>query len=187
MSRSRSRRKRDTRKKGRDKMKQPWTLIGISVLIAALSVAAIACGGGKNIADPTATASPQTPSGTQSEVTVNLAEYSMAPAPASVRSGSVKFTAKNIGGTEHEMVILKTDLAPDALPTAADGSVNEDAAGMTVVDEIAEFAAQQEKSLTVSLEAGHYVLLCNVVQKNTDGTTVVHYTKGMVAEFTVTP
>jgi hypothetical protein len=40
----------------------------------------------------------------------------------------------------HEFVVFKTDLAADALPTASDGSVDEEGEGVELVDEIEDIA-----------------------------------------------
>jgi hypothetical protein len=84
----------------------------------------------------------------------------------------------------HEFMVVKTDLAPDALPTVADGSFDEAGSGVEVIDEVKDVAVGQSQDLTVSLVAGAYVLLCNkVVTEN--GETESHYAKGMHAAFTV--
>ena len=40
--------------------------------------------------------------------------------------------------------------------------------------------------LTVDLQPGHYVVICNIVQ-TTNGQTVSHYAKKMYTEFTIAP
>ena len=86
---------------------------------------------------------------------------------------------------EHELVVLKTDLAPDALPTKADGSMNEDGAGVSAIGEIEEFAVGKTETITFELTAGKYVLICNIVH-TTGAETEVHYKLGMRTAFTVT-
>jgi len=55
-------------------MRKPWALIGISVLVAALAVAAIACGGGsKKDTSATKTAAYQIPQATQTPAETPLA------------------------------------------------------------------------------------------------------------------
>jgi len=148
-----------------------------------------ACGGGdkKETAVPTATAA-TTPSGTAAGGTVvdaKLVEYNIVLDKASVPAGNVTFNVKNIGGTEHELVVLKTDSGPTALPTKVDGSANEDAPEVTNVGETGDMAAGDSKVLTVvDLQPGHYVLICNIVQ-TTNGQTVSHYQRAMTIAFTV--
>ncbi len=159
-------------------MRRYWLAIGLAV--AALMVGAVACSSSKT---PSSGGQTQTGSA-QSEVTVNLTEYLVAPKPASVPAGSVTFDAKNIGGTDHELVVIKTSLSPDALPTKADGSVDEKGAGITIVDKTSSVPAKQEKSITDNLAAGSYVLICNLVQ-TVNGQTISHYAQGMRTKFTV--
>ena len=113
-------------------------------------------------------------------VDVTLSEYVIGADPAGVPAGDVTFKAKNEGKEKHEMVIVKTDLAPDKLPTKDDGSVDEEGAGVEAIDEIEEFEAGGSEELTVTLEAGKYVLFCNLVEEGD-----VHYQEGMYTAFTV--
>jgi uncharacterized cupredoxin-like copper-binding protein len=166
----------------------------LTVIVAGLSLLVFAaCGddeGDNGGGGETPTAVATEPGGTTPEagaVAVNLTEYTLSPSPASVAAGSVTFTVKNIGGEVHEFVVIKTDAAADALPTNADGSMNEDDPSLQVIDEIEDIPAEAEQSLTVSLEAGNYVLICNLVEEMADGATHVHYEEGMHAAFTVTP
>jgi uncharacterized cupredoxin-like copper-binding protein len=118
-------------------------------------------------------------------LSVTLQEFAILPAQTSVPAGTVTFEATNTGpAEEHEMVVLKTDLAPNALPTQADGSADEEGAGVQSIGEIAEFPAGQTESGTFDLQPGHYVLICNIVDTN-NGQTVSHYHQGMWVEFTV--
>ena len=125
----------------------------------------------------------QTPAG--SAVSVNITEYIVAPAPTSASAGHITFTVKNIGGTEHELQVIKTELAPGALPANADHSANLQGAGVQVAGSVPKFAKQEKRSLTLDLQPGSYVLICNVVQQNSNGTTTSHYAEGMRAAFTV--
>jgi uncharacterized cupredoxin-like copper-binding protein len=180
-----------------------WALLGAAAAVAILATAFVACGGGGKSGGAAATATEQAvttptggaptavatePGGTTPEagaVTVNLTEYIVSPQPTSVAAGSVTFNVKNIGGAAHQFMVIKTDAAPDALPTNADGSVNEDDPSMQFIDEIEDIAGETDQSLTVSLEAGNYVLICNLVDEP-NGEAVSHYARGMHTAFTVT-
>jgi uncharacterized cupredoxin-like copper-binding protein len=117
-------------------------------------------------------------------INVILNEFSVAPEKDTVQAGKITFRAKNEGPEDsHEMVIIRSDLAPAALPTATDGHVPEES--VDVVDEIAELAVGASGELTVDLKAGKYVLICNVVQTEADGTIESHYQKGMRRSLTV--
>lgn len=142
------------------------------VLPVALALVAAGCGGGTSSSAP-ATDAPSAASGT---VTAGLSEFALELGATSAAAGSVTFVVTNDGEIEHEFVVFKTDLAADKLPLSADGTVvDEEGAGVTAVDEIAEFAPGTTENLTVDLPAGHYVLICNVP---------THYTSGIRAEFT---
>lgn len=119
-------------------------------------------------------------------VAVTLQEFAVAADPASVPAGSVTFDVTNDGPDDvHEFVVIATDLGPTELPVDEDGAVEEGGEGMEVVDEIEDIPVGESPSLTVDLEAGNYVLICNILQEEADGTLEAHYTEGMRTGFTV--
>jgi len=125
-----------------------------------------------------------TADGGGSTVDVALQEFAVIPGAASAPAGSITFEATNDGpDDDHELVVILTDLAPDALPTVENGSVDEEGEGVTAIDEIPEFPPGETQSLTVDLEAGNYVLICNVY---TESEQESHYQEGMRVAFTVT-
>ena len=133
--------------------------------ILALAVLALpACGGGA--------------------VDVTLREFEVAPAQDSASADSVTFSVANEGAETHEFVVIKTDLAPEALPTAEDGSVDEEGGGIEVIGEIEDIAAGDTQETTLDLDAGSYVLICNLVEEE-DGQVESHYQEGMHTAFTV--
>jgi uncharacterized cupredoxin-like copper-binding protein len=146
------------------------------VILAAAGVTALAlggCGGGGG-------------GGGGGTVGVTLQEFSVIPDESSISSGKVTFDVTNEGPNEvHELVVLKTDLAADALPTNSDGSADEEGAGVEPIDEIEDLAVGDSRDLTVDLQPGHYVLVCNIVSTH-EGEVEAHYKLGMRAEFTVT-
>lgn len=118
-------------------------------------------------------------------IAVNLTEWIVSPNPNSVAAGSVTFDASNIGGEDHELVIIKTVLEPASLPAKADGSVDEAGQGIEVIHKIEKFASKSTQSATVELAAGDYVLICNLLTEGATGATASHYANGMRAAFTV--
>ena len=119
---------------------------------------------------------------------VALQEWSVSPAPASIAAGKVTFNVKNTGTMTHEFVVVKTDLEPGALPTKADGSVNEDGTGLTAVGELEDVEVGKSKSTTFDLAAGKYVLFCNVVENPpmaNMGGIASHFKLGMRIGFSV--
>src|SRR5881396_480472 len=73
--------------------------------VAALALLVVACAG------PAAEA----PSGSQ--VVAELADYKITVNVPSVKAGSIKIGVRNLGTMEHSFQVIKTDLAPDKLPT----------------------------------------------------------------------
>lgn len=165
-------------------MRKRLLAISLVMATAALMLGAVAC---SSKTKTTTTSNPTTSSGNaQSQVAVTLVEYKVVPNVTSVPAGSVTFTAKNIGGTDHTLLVISTKLAEGALPTKADGSVDETSPDITVVGTTGTIPAQQAKALAVKLQPGTYVLICNVVQ-TANGTTTSHYAKAMHVAFTITP
>jgi uncharacterized cupredoxin-like copper-binding protein len=157
---------------------------GRTVLLTGLvaGLALVACGGEEPAQAPT-TQAPTTTAVTT--VGVTLQEFSVTPAPKSAPAGQVTFDAKNTGPKDpHELVVIKTDLAPDALPTTSEGKVDENGAGIEVIGEIEEFKVGETQSKAFDLTAGSYVLICNVVEEE-EGKTEAHYKQGMRTDFTV--
>jgi len=156
--------------------------IGATLLLAIVLLPA--CGGDEDGGDTaTETASDD---GGATTVAVALQEFAVSADPATVPAGSVTFDVTNDGPDDvHEFVVIKTDLAPTDLPTDKDGAVLEDGEGMEVVDEIEDIPVGETPTLTVDLETGAYVLICNILQEEPDGTLEAHYTEGMRTGFTV--
>ncbi len=115
------------------------------------------------------------------EINLDLFEYQIVPDLDAVPASAVTFNASNVGDAAHELVIVRTDLAPDALPAGENGAVDESGEGIAVIGRIGEFAAQSDASTTVDLEAGSYVLICNIVE----GAAFSHYEEGMYRAFTI--
>ena len=104
-------------------------------------------------------------------VRVQLKEWKVAPSARIVRSGSVTFVIRNIGKLPHNLVVLRTNLAPGKLPLAGTRAKEIGRVGRTPV-----VGPGQTRRLTLTLKAGKYVLICNVPG---------HYTAGMTASFRV--
>jgi len=124
--------------------------------------------------------------GPTTTVGVTLKEFSVTPAQGSAPHGRVKFEVSNAGEDMHEFLVIKTDLAPDKLPTEANGSYEEDGPGTELLDEIPLVNPGKSEDLTLNLKAGHYVLICNMVHTEDNGDVEVHYQLGMRVGFTVT-
>lgn len=133
-------------------------------VLAMLALLAVACG------------APATPPPMGETVVVELDEWNVRPHKATVSAGGVTFEARNVGTIPHELVVLKTDLAADAL--VVEGAVvNEDASGEEIGEiEEDELGPGQSASATFDLTSGKYVLFCNIPG---------HYQSGMFAALEV--
>ena len=150
------------------------------------AASAVATSGTAASVAASASAASPAPSGTTS-VSVGLQEFSIAPSVASVPAGTLKFVAKNSGPDDiHEMVVLRTDLDAAALPVDKDGKADEEADGITSIGETGDVAVGETKEASFDLAPGKYVLICNIVQTEPDGSIEAHYKVGMRTAFTVT-
>ncbi len=150
------------------------------------AASAVATSGTAASVAASATAASPAPSGTTS-VSVGLQEFAIVPSVASVPAGTVKFVAKNSGPDDiHEMVVLRTDLDPTALPVDKDGKADEEGDGITSIGETGDVAVGETKEASFDLAPGKYVLICNIVQTEPDGSIEAHYKVGMRTAFTVT-
>jgi uncharacterized cupredoxin-like copper-binding protein len=150
-------------------------------LLAALAAISLAIVGCTTNASPSPTA-PGGGGGTT--IAVTLQEWAVVPATNSAASGDVTFEVTNDGPADvHEFVVIRTDLDPAELPTDADGAVEEAGEGMEVVNEIEDIPVGETQELTVALDAGNYVLICNIFSADENE---AHYEIGMRTAFTVT-
>ena len=147
------------------------------MLAAFISIALVGAGCASTGVSPTA-------AGGGGTIEVTLQEWAVLPASDSAQAGDITFEVTNDGPEDvHEFVILKTDLDPSDLPTDEDGAVDEDGDGVEVVDEIEDIPVGETQEVTASLDAGSYVLLCNIWD---DEEGEAHYAMGMRTAFTVT-
>ena len=135
---------------------------------------------------PSATVTSAAPS-QATTVSVALQEFAIVPSVASAPAGKVTFVAKNTGPDDvREMVVLGTDLDPAALPVDNDGKADEEGDGITSIGETGDVAVGATKDVAFDLAPGKYVLICNIVQTEPDGSKEAHYKVGMRTAFTVT-
>lgn len=140
----------------------------ITIAIAAFAmVGAVAC------SSSTSSTSTSAGGSTAGGVSATEKDFAIDLASTSAPAGSVTFNISNEGPSTHEFVVIKTDDAPDALPTK-NGVVDEDK--VKPVDEQEDIAPGTTATLTTNLDAGSYVIICNLPG---------HYEAGMHTAFTV--
>jgi len=132
----------------------------LTAIAAVLAVALTSCGGSGS-------------GGATGDVIVSLKDFSLTATPGTYAPGAITFGIDNDGPSVHEFVVLRTDDAPDALPVE-NGLIPEDQ--IDLVDEVEDIPPGTDTSLDVNLDAGSYVLVCNLP---------AHYEQGMFAAFTV--
>jgi uncharacterized cupredoxin-like copper-binding protein len=116
-----------------------------------------------------------TPGGTP--VNVRLEDFKVRRDAAVVPAGAVSFHIRNRGPTSHELIVVRTERAPDELPLQSDGlTVDEEGPGVDLLDEVGGLDIDDRQTLDLHLTPGHYVLYCNL-----EG----HYLGGMYAALTV--
>jgi uncharacterized cupredoxin-like copper-binding protein len=117
-------------------------------------------------------------------VSATVKEWQIDLSSTNLAAGKITFNISNQGDKEHEFVVRKTDLKSDALPLNDASEVSEDATELTAVgdpSEVAEIASgSTDRTLTVTLQPGHYVVFCNLHVEE-----LLHYQKGMHTDFTV--
>jgi hypothetical protein len=108
-------------------------------------------------------------------------QFAVEPDPISVDAGSLEIVAKNQGGDVHDLVIVKGD-DPALLPVDEYGAVIEsDLPEGDFIGEIALVDAGTEESASFDLDAGSYILFCNIL-----AVPFSHFEDGMVNTLTVT-
>jgi uncharacterized cupredoxin-like copper-binding protein len=92
----------------------------------------------------------------------------------SVSEGPVTFVVKNNGAVIHEFDVIRTDVPQDKLPADPNQPGKVDETGN--VGETGEINPGESQTFTITLPAGHYVIMCNEAG---------HYAAGMHLDFTV--
>jgi uncharacterized cupredoxin-like copper-binding protein len=116
-----------------------------------------------------------TPPGTH--VNVLLEDFKVRRDAAVAPAGTVSFRILNQGPTSHELIVVRTDRAPDKLPLQRDGlTVDEEAPGIEFLDEAEGLDIDDRQTMVLRVAPGHYVMYCNL-----EG----HYLGGMYAPFIV--
>lgn len=109
--------------------------------------------------------------------TVDVTEesYNISLSTNTVQPGAVTFHITNKASQmPHELLIIRTDSAPDQLPTDSSGNVDE--GQVDIVAQAQDIQPGSSQDVSVDLQAGHYVLICNIPG---------HYSQGMRVGLTV--
>jgi uncharacterized cupredoxin-like copper-binding protein len=134
----------------------------VATALLAVTGCASAGTGSPSTASSTAQASAaSSPSATTTEGVIGtlLTEFDITLSAPSASAGEVVFEVRNAGALPHEVILVRTELDAAALPVD-EGAVDEDE--LEIVTEVRDLAAGDSATMTAELEAGHYVLICNL-------------------------
>lgn len=139
----------------RNRTQRTWL---VQLLIGCLLGLLAACGGAPRAALP-------------STVDVRLTSFGIEANVVKVKAGKVTFNAANQATNQaHEMLVVKTDQPPDALPyDIGAGRLPEDK--IDSLGEVPELEPGKNGNVTLDLPPGKYLLLCNIA---------THFKSGMV-------
>jgi uncharacterized cupredoxin-like copper-binding protein len=152
--------------------------LAIAAIVILAAPAAAGCGGDDQggggqatTPEPTTTQTTTHPAAAGRALTIRMTEFAFDPKDTSAKAGKVTITAPNDGNVVHELVLLKTDEDPAALPKKGD-EVDES----TSVGEIADVEPGSTKKATFKLAPGKYAMVCALPG---------HYEGGMYGSLTV--
>jgi len=112
-------------------------------------------------------------------VVASMVEWAI-DAPTEYSAGEITFTPTNNGNFPHEFVVIQGD-GYDSLPLAEGGAVIEDELpDGALIDRTDRLSGGESTDLTVTLEPGNYVLLCNL-----GGGSNSHAGRGQTLDITV--
>lgn len=117
-------------------------------------------------------AAPDGATGTQVSVAITDASFDMDVIKA--QAGTITFVVENVGTMVHEFEVFSGAEAGQDLPIANNVA---DTSGLTAVDEVEDIVPGSTIELSVDLEPGTYLLICNLPG---------HYAAGNWSQFTVT-
>ena len=127
-------------------------------------------------ATPTPTHPPAT-----TEAGMELVEFTIRPNVTRARPGTVIFKVQNAGELAHQFVVIRSDLPTAELPRKPlDAGVDE--TKIEIVGKIDSIAPGSNAEVSVPVDAGKYVLICNLFAGGES-----HYLEGMYTAFEVTP
>ncbi|MAQ57750.1 MAG: hypothetical protein CL718_00625 [Chloroflexi bacterium] len=88
----------------------------------------------------------------------------------------INFTVKNYAALVHNFQVLQTDLAVDALPLNEETAMVDVEAAGELLYSSKDLEQDETETGTLKLEAGEYILFCNIAG---------HYQLGMIKTFTI--
>ncbi len=121
------------------------------------------------VAPGTASAATAAKAKKPSPITITVGENTLTMSSPTASAGVVTFVLSNPSKLDHEIDIVKTLLAPTALPTKPNGQFKERAKELRVVKEAVKIKPGATRTFTAKLAAGHYVVVDNLPGHYKDG------------------
>ena len=110
-------------------------------------------------------------------INVRMNEWHFGLSKQTLKAGKIRITATDRGKVEHELIVIRTDLASDKLPfVKAKDRFVEDAASLAKIGEIEHVMPGKVGTKIFDLKPGHYVFACNIAG---------HYRQGMHTDVTI--
>lgn len=174
-------------------LSQAPSSLAFATILAALALLLASCGGGDDGDDNTLSPSPtrrssptraSVASASASPVTTDIGmeldEFVIRPKQTRARPGTINFQINNAGEVAHEFVVIKSDLPIAQLPRLA-GDTGVDENDLDVEGRLEDpLDAGADDELSLDLEVGQYVLICNLAPNGES-----HYLNGMYTRFEV--
>lgn len=123
--------------------------------------------------------------GGREAVEIDIREWNLTLSKEKVKAGHVGFAVRNRGNETHELAVIKLNngmMYTGRLPVNKHGSIDEDNMNFgKIVGEIEDIKSGSKAKQLFSLEPGRYAVICNMLEKEPDGSLEAHYSMGMHA------
>lgn len=123
---------------------------------------------------------------TETTIDVTIGEWFIDLSVDTVPPGDVTFDFDNVGPDhDHGLIIIRTNLEPDQLPTNNDGTADLGGSGVNRIGSTVVIEAGDDASGVFTLsDEGSYVIISNE-KRNIDGVETADYSQGMYAALTI--
>jgi len=147
--------------------------LGVAIIALIIAVCALAVAASKS---QTTTVTPS-PAPASTDVAVTLTDYKIGLASTTISPTNAALQITNSGAIAHELLVFSSALAPADFPKQADGSIDEEGAGITKISDGDNLDPGARQTRTIDLtKPGTYVFVCNLPG---------HYAAGMYTTVTV--
>lgn len=116
---------------------------------------------------------------------ITLKEWKVLLDKTEVAAGDLAVAVNNQGEELHELVIIRltdSNTSVGNLPVNQHGAIDESKMDFgTLVGEIEDLQSGKVHTSRFSLQPGNYAIVCNMLEKEPDGSMEAHYSMGMHA------